>query len=194
MVEGESMRPAAPGSYYHIVSGGEMIGGVPPAAHRAPGIPSHWMIYFQVGDCDGTIAKVTSLGGRVVVPAMTMENVRRFAVLSDPQGAMFAIVQSLEAPRAQSAPKAAAADRPATSKPAPTPKPAPKPASPRQAATARKATPARRTKPARKAKSARKAGPTARNAKPAARKAGKPRRSVKAKPARRSRKAGKAKK
>jgi hypothetical protein len=170
MVEGKNMKPATPGGYYHIVNGNEMIGGVPPAEYRAPGVPSHWMIYFQVGNCDATVMQVKSLGGRLVVPVTTMKDVRRYAVLTDAQGATFAIVQSLEAQAPTSASSAKAA-------------PKAKPAS------ARGARPARKAKPA-----ARRAKPAARKAKPAARRAGKSRRPAKAKAARRVRRAGKAKK
>jgi hypothetical protein len=95
MVSGESMKPAAPGEYFHIVNGKDMIGGIQPADHRPAGVPAHWLLYYQVSDCDGTIAKTKSLGGRVIQPAMTMGDVRKFAVLSDPQGAVFALVQAL---------------------------------------------------------------------------------------------------
>jgi hypothetical protein len=94
MVTGASMDPAKPGEYYHIVNDGKLIGGVPPAAHRDPHTPAHWLIYFDVADADATIATVASLGGRVLVPAMTMERVGRFAVLADAQGAAFAIIQT----------------------------------------------------------------------------------------------------
>jgi len=165
MVAGDSMKPAAPGTYFHIVNGKNMVGGVPPAEHRAPGVPPHWLLYYQVNDCDGTIAKVKSLGGRVVAPPMTMENVRKFAVLSDAQGAVFAIVQELQAasqpatakakPSAasKSAPKAKAKSKP-KSKPKASRKPARKAAKPKRAAKARTA----RRKPAKKARPTRKAG------------------------------------
>jgi predicted enzyme related to lactoylglutathione lyase len=126
MVEGESMKPAAPGSYYHIVNGGTMIGGVPPAEYRAAGVPSHWLLYYQVDNCDATVTKVKSLGGRVVVPTMTMGDVRKYAVLADPQGAVFAVVQELGGSegtgKSKPKPKKAAAKRTpakkATKKPA----------------------------------------------------------------------------
>jgi predicted enzyme related to lactoylglutathione lyase len=55
------------------------------------GVPSYWMPYFQVIDCDASTAQVTSLGGRVMVPPHDIPNTGRFAVVSDPQGAMFAL-------------------------------------------------------------------------------------------------------
>lgn len=54
-------------------------------------VPPHWMTYFQVQDCDAAAARATSLAGRLNVPPGDIPNVGRFAVISDPQGAVFAI-------------------------------------------------------------------------------------------------------
>jgi hypothetical protein len=94
MVEGKSMIAAKPGSYYHIVNRGEFMGGIPPADHRAPNTPAHWLVYFGVADCDAAAAKATALGGKVLHGPMAMENVRSFAVLADPEGAAFGIVEA----------------------------------------------------------------------------------------------------
>jgi len=56
-------------------------------------VPSHWLPYFQVADCDATVKKTTELGGKVVAPPMEAPNVGRFATLADPQGAVFAVLQ-----------------------------------------------------------------------------------------------------
>lgn len=55
-------------------------------------IPSHWLVYFAVTDCDAAIARAQSLGGRLLSPAMTVPTVGRFAPLMDPQGAAFAVM------------------------------------------------------------------------------------------------------
>jgi len=95
MTEGKSMKPAKPGDYYHIVNGAEFIGGIQPPEHRDPKAPAAWLTYFDVADADATVKKVSSQCGRVIMPARAMGNVRKFAVVADPQGAVFAIVQSL---------------------------------------------------------------------------------------------------
>src|SRR5690348_10658134 len=41
-------------NYWHIKNGEQFIGGIPPASHRDPKIPSHWEIYIQVSDCNAT--------------------------------------------------------------------------------------------------------------------------------------------
>jgi predicted enzyme related to lactoylglutathione lyase len=56
-------------------------------------VPPNWIPYFQVNDCDGTAAKAKELGGRVNVPPTDIEHVGRFAMLADPQGAMFSVIK-----------------------------------------------------------------------------------------------------
>ena len=79
--------------YLHIKAGEQMIGGVVPADRRDPKMPSHWLSYFQVTDCDATAAKATSNGGTLLFGPMTMEKVGRMAYVADPQGAIFALFQ-----------------------------------------------------------------------------------------------------
>jgi uncharacterized protein len=50
------------------------------------------MNYFYVDNTDATIEKATAAGGTVMVPAFDMPY-GRMAVLSDPGGASFSIVQ-----------------------------------------------------------------------------------------------------
>jgi len=80
--------------YLHIKNGEHFIGGIPPAEHRPAGVPPHWMAYFQVDDVDASAAKAKEMGANVCVGPMTMEGVGRWAVVADPQGAVFAIFKS----------------------------------------------------------------------------------------------------
>jgi len=80
--------------YLHIKNGEEFIGGVPPSEHLPPQAPPHWLLYFQTSDCDATVEKAKRGGAKVWFGPMTMENVGRFAILSDPQGAAFSVFQS----------------------------------------------------------------------------------------------------
>lgn len=57
------------------------------------GIPPHWMVYFAVADCDASVEKVEALGGQVVVPPIDVPDVGKFAVIQDPQGAVFSIIK-----------------------------------------------------------------------------------------------------
>jgi predicted enzyme related to lactoylglutathione lyase len=57
-----------------------------------PGIPPHWDIYFGAASVDSTAAKVTELGGTVMVEPFDIP-VGRMAVCVDPQGAMFSLFE-----------------------------------------------------------------------------------------------------
>lgn len=75
---------------WHI--GDQAVGGM--IAAKAPEhVPSFWMPYFAVDDCDAAAAKAQSLGGRVYAPPFDVPNVGRMAVLGDSQGAHFAIIK-----------------------------------------------------------------------------------------------------
>jgi uncharacterized protein len=80
--------------YFHIKKGKDFIGGIPPATHRNPSVPPHWLVYFLVSDCDAAAAKAKQLGASVHLPPTTFEDEGRFAVLADPQGAVFSIFQA----------------------------------------------------------------------------------------------------
>jgi predicted enzyme related to lactoylglutathione lyase len=77
--------------YLHIMNGTNAIGGIPPAEYLPPNVPPHWMLYFYVTDCDASTAKVKELGGAVCMGPMAIEKVGRMSVVTDPQGAAFAL-------------------------------------------------------------------------------------------------------
>ena len=83
-----------PSGYLHIKNGADFIGGMPPVGPQ-PGVPSHWMLYFQASDCDAAAAKAKSAGGNIYYGPTTMEGVGRWAIVADPQGAVLAIFQPL---------------------------------------------------------------------------------------------------
>lgn len=72
---------------------GEGIAGAmnPPA----PGIPAHWSIIFAVDDCDQRASLATAAGGSVRLAPFDMP-IGRLAVIADPQGAAFQILQMNE--------------------------------------------------------------------------------------------------
>lgn len=72
---------------------GKSIAGMMPMQDRMPAhVPPHWLPYFAVSDCDATVTKVEKAGGRVLNPAMDIDQ-GRFAVLADPEGAAFAVIK-----------------------------------------------------------------------------------------------------
>ncbi|HET7373006.1 MAG TPA: VOC family protein [Gemmatimonadaceae bacterium] len=72
------------------------IGGVMtlPAEAAAMGAPPSWLAYIEVPDTDATIDQAVKLGAKVHMPAKTIDQVGRFAVLQDPQGGSFAVITS----------------------------------------------------------------------------------------------------
>jgi len=83
-----------PSGYLHIKNGEDYIGGIPPAEHSNPNVPPHWLLYFETTNCDATVDKAKQTGANVLFGPVSMENVGRFAVLTDPQGAAFSVFQS----------------------------------------------------------------------------------------------------
>lgn len=62
-------------------------------------VPNMWGVYFEVADCDATVAKTKALGGSVLREPMDIMP-GRFAVLADPQGAVFNVIKSNPVPAA----------------------------------------------------------------------------------------------
>lgn len=82
-----------PSGYMEIKNGDHFIGGIPPA-HTDPKTPPHWMIYFMVADVAASLAKAAQLGAKTLMPAQDMPGVGTWAILADPQGAVFAVFKS----------------------------------------------------------------------------------------------------
>lgn len=61
---------------------------------RQRGVPPNWMPYIEATSVDETARQATSLGGKVMHGPDDIPNVGRFAVLQDPQGAVFGIYKS----------------------------------------------------------------------------------------------------
>ena len=79
--------------YTEWVNQGTHIGGMMGMKDHMTGIPPHWMPYFAVEDCDKTVATVKANGGAAHVEPTDIPGTGRFAVLADPQGAAFSVIQ-----------------------------------------------------------------------------------------------------
>ena len=62
-----------------------------PDEARRMGVGPTWVGYIGVDDVDTTAEQVVQLGGAVQVPPTDVADVSRFAVVTDPQGARFAL-------------------------------------------------------------------------------------------------------
>ena len=93
-VIGWSMQ-AFPGSNdYTVVSAGPAgVGGIMPMPPEVleRGVPPCWQGYIGVDDVDACAAKIAAAGGAVIQPPNDIPTVGRFAVVADPQGAVFIV-------------------------------------------------------------------------------------------------------
>jgi predicted enzyme related to lactoylglutathione lyase len=86
-------KSPVPMPYTEWQLGGQSIGGMMEMDGKWGDAPPHWMIYIMVADCDAVAAKAAQIGGSICVPPTDIPKAGRFAVLDDPQGAYFSIIQ-----------------------------------------------------------------------------------------------------
>ena len=88
------------GPYMMWTAGEKAIGGRAklPEEAKAMGAPPHWLAYVTVPDTEAVVERTKASGGSVLMPATTMEKVGTFAVLQDPQGAVFTPFTPAEGP------------------------------------------------------------------------------------------------
>jgi predicted enzyme related to lactoylglutathione lyase len=80
-------------TYATIEVDGNTVGGIGELPASVPQhVPPHWRIYFQVANCDETMAKARELGGSVQGEPMDSPYGRHVDV-ADPQGAQFVVLQ-----------------------------------------------------------------------------------------------------
>ncbi len=80
-------------TYTIFHSGKKQAAGMMPIDRKTMGdIPSNWLVYFAVADCDKTVAKAKHAGATIVAGPYDIPEVGRFAVAVDPQGAAFAFI------------------------------------------------------------------------------------------------------
>jgi predicted enzyme related to lactoylglutathione lyase len=78
-------------TYTEWQQGGTSIGGLMKIPKEWGPAPPNWLVYFAVSDPDATTKRAGELGGGTIVPPTDIPDAGRFAVLRDPQGAVFAI-------------------------------------------------------------------------------------------------------
>ncbi len=71
---------------------GRSVGGMMQKPPQLPAeVPPFWAVYFSVADTDAAVARITELGGAVMMPPMDIEP-GRFATVADPTGATFNVI------------------------------------------------------------------------------------------------------
>ncbi len=88
---GWNLKPSP--EYTEISVGSTGIGGMLQLTPDMQGMPAAWSPYFMVDDCDAIADKAKSLGAQIYVKPTDMPHVGRYAVIGDPQGAMFDIIK-----------------------------------------------------------------------------------------------------
>ncbi len=67
-----------------------------PDEAKAAGAPPHWLGYVSTSDVDATAAETSRLGGKVLKEPTDIPDMGRFAILADPQGAVFAVYKAAQ--------------------------------------------------------------------------------------------------
>jgi predicted enzyme related to lactoylglutathione lyase len=79
--------------YTQFTLDGTAVCGMLPMPPGVPsGAPSQWATYFSVADCAATQERCLALGGQVLMPVTDVGGMR-FAVLADPYGATFDVIE-----------------------------------------------------------------------------------------------------
>jgi len=88
----DDAMPDGSGNYTTWLKADGPAGGMMAMPKGTPG-PAHWLPYFATANVDTTAQKATSLGAKTFVPPTDIPGTGRFAVLADPQGAVFALIK-----------------------------------------------------------------------------------------------------
>lgn len=89
----EQSKVAQEMPYKEIILNGAAQGGIMPMDEHWVEVPAHWANYIAVESADDTAAKITENGGSIRVPPFDAPGVGRMAMVADPSGADFAIIQ-----------------------------------------------------------------------------------------------------
>jgi uncharacterized protein len=72
---------------------GRGVAGVRDHIPQLGDMPAHWSTVFAVDDTDAAVAAARELGGTVVMEPLDLPDIGRIAVLRDPVGAVFQVIQ-----------------------------------------------------------------------------------------------------
>ena len=82
--------------YWQIDANGVGQGGIMPMPDQLPAaIPPHWLVYFGTRDVRATVQRARELGASVAMDVTEVPDMLAFAVLMDPAGATFAVLQPI---------------------------------------------------------------------------------------------------
>jgi predicted enzyme related to lactoylglutathione lyase len=96
-VVGWTTKPWANDANYTLfMSGSKPAAGlmILPDEAKKMGAPPNWMSYIGTANVDETVTRLVALGGTVLRAAADVPDVGRFAIVRDPQGAVFGLLTS----------------------------------------------------------------------------------------------------
>ncbi len=96
-VVGWGAQESGHGDYKLFTADGRPVTGLMPIPDELQGPARHpvWMGYVAVDDVDAAAARIQKLGGKLHRPPFEVPDVIRFAVVADPQGAVFLVAKGL---------------------------------------------------------------------------------------------------
>ncbi|HEY3756494.1 MAG TPA: VOC family protein [Opitutaceae bacterium] len=90
--------PSGPADHYVLTVNDQPVAGIEALPSDAPHASDDWVGFVRVSNLDEKLAKVSSLGGTVIEPAQSGAANTRFALVSDPTGGVFGLVEFLSTP------------------------------------------------------------------------------------------------
>lgn len=85
-------EPMPEGFYTMLKAGDREVGGMMPIPENVKDAPPAWGAYVTVNDVDQQVKHAEKLGGRTIMPPRDIPDVGRYAVISDPQGAILTLI------------------------------------------------------------------------------------------------------
>ncbi len=79
--------------YFEFEHDGRAAGGMIAIQPEWGSVPPNWAVYFSVADFDASFETAKRLGASAFMPPIDVEEVGRFAMVGDPQGAFFSMIQ-----------------------------------------------------------------------------------------------------
>src|SRR5262245_9173875 len=79
--------------YVMFQTGKAPVAGLQPLSRDGKSPPRGWLAYIGTEDAEVAVWEAQRLGGKVIRDTETMASVGKFAVLQDPWGAVFAVLQ-----------------------------------------------------------------------------------------------------
>jgi uncharacterized protein len=93
-VEVKAFPSAGGGAAYSVIHvDGRGVAGIFELQEPMRDVPPNWGTVFAVASSDETVANAQELGGKALSPGMDLPEIGRLAVLQDPTGAVFQVLQ-----------------------------------------------------------------------------------------------------